>query len=184
MEDEEKEATLIPEKRTRLDSNSTDVEPSFELELGKSPVEETPKLTFFDCRPSTAAGQLQSRTVRVQSQVSHHLPARHDGRAGGNHGPSVRPQHQGLLLHPNVSGLLNPRIIPAPRLGGLHWSLPPSYHLREVLKLTRTSIPHSGLQELEEPEKRGHLQPTECHQALERSTCLVHLRTTLQLTMM
>ena len=35
MEDEEKEAGLVPEKRTRLDSNSTDVEPSFELELGK-----------------------------------------------------------------------------------------------------------------------------------------------------
>jgi len=33
VEDEEKDTSLIPEKRTRLDSNSTDVEPSFELEL-------------------------------------------------------------------------------------------------------------------------------------------------------
>ena len=102
MEDEEKEATLIPEKRTRLDSNSTDVEPSFELELGKSPVEETPKLTFFDCRPSTAAGQLQSLWVQQlqrETQVgSQHQspPPSHTQTSPSPCGPdhtNICPQH-------------------------------------------------------------------------------------------
>ena len=36
VEDEERDTSLVPEKRSRLDSNSTDVEPGFEVELGGS----------------------------------------------------------------------------------------------------------------------------------------------------
>ena len=167
VEEEDRETILIPEKRTRHDSNSTDVDPSFEVE----PLSSDPAVRRDSFSPCGSGYRDRHKSGPSTSPLPPSHPQTSPCRP---HHTNIRPQHQRLLLHSYVSGLLSAGPLSAPLDRGICRSLPPSDNLRQIHLVTRAWPVRSGLQELETPETWSDLQPAECHQTLERPPCLAH----------